>query len=54
MEVCFGWMGVGGHFLWVGGGGWAFFIDGWGEWRYVLSGWGWSLVLVKPNYLYEI
>ena len=50
MEVYFGWIGVGGHFLWVGGG--TFFIGGWrdifygwvrvggGRWTFFMDKWG--------------
>ena len=38
MEVILGWIVIGGHFLWVGGGGWG--------WVYIFllvggCGWGW-------------
>ena len=38
MIVYFGWVTVGGHFLWVGGRGWTFFMRGW-VWLKVYFGW---------------
>ena len=42
MELYFGWLGVGGHFLWVGRVGWCWVGVGGDKW-------GWSLVLVNPS-----
>ena len=54
LEVYFGWVGVAGHFLWVGEGRWTFFMGGWwwvgvsggifwvggGGWTFFMGGWG--------------
>ena len=54
MEVYFGWVGLGGHFLWVGGGIFWLGGSGWERvkayfWWVEMGGgeWRWSLVLAK-------
>ena len=54
VEVYFGWVGVGGHFLWMDRNGWGWvevyfqwvgvsghlLWSGGGGWRYIVDGWG--------------
>ena len=37
----YGWVGVGGHFLWVGGSWWRYILGGWGCVDMFMGRWGW-------------
>ena len=39
VDICYGWLGVGGGLFWVVWGGWTFLWVGGGRWRYILGGW---------------
>ena len=44
MGVYFGWVGMGGHFLYVDADRWIIFLVGEGGWTFVMCGWRWVVV----------
>ena len=42
VEVYFGWVGVGGHLIWMGGTAWGYILARWGKWTFF---YGWVRVV---------